>query len=173
MWIDIKGYEGIYQISENGQIRSLPRLNSAGRFLRGRLRKLEVDRDGYLKVGLTKNNIQRRFLVSRLVAHHFLPNPKNNPIVNHIDGIKSNNHVSNLEWASIRDNNLHAVAMNLRNGYQGSKNYNAKLNEADVIKIKTMLAKHMPIKEIAQKFRVSFATIGFIKQKRTWRHVTI
>ena len=71
----------------------------------------------YLKVTLSLNGKREQLTIHRLVATHFLPNPANNPIVNHIDGNKHNNHISNLEWVSAEGNAQHALENNLRSGY--------------------------------------------------------
>lgn len=93
LWKDIKDYEGLYKISNKGNIVSLPRKGAKGGLL-----KQTKDKDGYLCVGLNKNNSRKTFKVHRLVAMAFIPNPNNLPEVNHKDEIKSNNYVENLEW---------------------------------------------------------------------------
>ena len=127
MWKEIKGYEGYYEVSDDGQVRSLDRyvVETKGkyigkkRFLRGSIMKQSVStgRDGnsYYVVNLHKNRISNVVLVHMLVAQAFIPNPDNLPTINHIDGDKHNNNVSNLEWASFSENNTHALKTGLRN----------------------------------------------------------
>ena len=93
IWKDIKGYEGIYQINVNGDIKSSPRKGTKG----GLLKTFE-DKDGYLCVGLNKNDKRKTYKVHRLVAMTFIPNNLNLPEINHKDEDKTNNHVDNLEW---------------------------------------------------------------------------
>ena len=101
IWKDIKGYEGLYQVSNKGHVKSLNyRRTGKEGILKGRL-----DKDGYLRVGLCKNKKQKPFYIHRLVAKAFLPNPNNLPEVNHIDENKENNHVENLEWCDRKYNN--------------------------------------------------------------------
>lgn len=102
-WKDIKDYEGLYQISNTGKVKSLYR--DTEKILIG-----DVIRSGkgYLSVGLTKNKKVKSFLTHRLVAQAFIPNPENKPEVNHIDGNTLNNNVSNLEWCTHRENINHA-----------------------------------------------------------------
>ena len=126
MWKAIKGYEGYYEVSDDGQVRSLDRYvadtygKRAGqqRFLRGAIMKQTVttgrDGDSYYVVNLHKNRVSDVTLVHVLVAQAFIPNPDNLPTVNHIDGNKHNNHVSNLEWVSYSENNIHALDTGLR-----------------------------------------------------------
>ena len=101
IWKDIKGYEGLYQVSNKGRVKSLNyRRTGKEGILKGK-----PDKDGYLRVGLCKNKKQKPFYIHRLVAKAFLPNPNNLPEVNHIDENKENNHVENLEWCDRKYNN--------------------------------------------------------------------
>lgn len=115
IWKDIKGYEGLYQISSFGNVKSLDRyiINKNGdkQYFPGKYLTQGIS-DSYLKVTLSKNNKQRTFRVHILVARAFIPNPENKPEVNHIDGNKKNNKVNNLEWNTRSENELHAY----RNG---------------------------------------------------------
>ena len=92
---DIKGYEGLYAITENGQVWSYRR----SRFLKPFKRK-----GGYLAVGLCNNGKTNYYLIHRLVAEAFIPNPENKPQVNHKDENKANNCIENLEWATASEN---------------------------------------------------------------------
>jgi len=94
-WADIKGYEGLYQVSTLGRIKSLPR---RGTYSKAHILKVSGDGNGYLQVGLCKNSSYKGYKVHRLVAQAFIPNPDNLPEVNHKDENKSNCQVSNLEW---------------------------------------------------------------------------
>lgn len=98
IWKDILGYEGLYQVSSYGRVRSLDRYDERNRFLRGRILKLHTLRRGYLDVRLCSNGKVKSFLVHRLVAEIFIPNPDNLPQVNHRDENPSNDNVDNLEW---------------------------------------------------------------------------
>lgn len=88
---DIKGYEGLYSINEDGGVWSY----RTQKFLTPR-----PDKDGYLRVGLTKDRHQRTFFIHRLLAETFIPNPNNLPLVNHKNEIKTDNRLENLEWAT-------------------------------------------------------------------------
>lgn len=111
IWKDIKGYEGLYQVSNFGNVKSLDRyiINKNGdkQYFPGKYLTQGVS-DNYLKVTLSKSNKQRTFRVHILVARAFIPNPENKPEVNHIDGNKKNNKVNNLEWNTRSENELHA-----------------------------------------------------------------
>ena len=98
VWCPIKGYEGIYEVSDQGRVRSM-------KFGKERILKLGSDKDGYLQVGLWKNGENKMCKVHRLVAQTFTPNPQNLPEVNHKDENKTNNSVQNLEWCDRKYNN--------------------------------------------------------------------
>ena len=97
-WRPIEGYEGLYEVSNTGQVRSLDKYDSMNRFLRGRILRLFTDGLGYLRAQLYSNSKRKSFLVHRLVAQAFIPNPDNLPQVNHRDENPSNDNVDNLEW---------------------------------------------------------------------------
>lgn len=106
VWKDIEGYEGLYQVSNLGRIKSLCR---EGCFL-----GVFYNRKGYARCRLYKDGKGRNFRVHRLVAMTFIPNPDNKPEVNHIDGNKRNNCVTNLEWVTSSENHVHAYVTGLR-----------------------------------------------------------
>lgn len=95
---DIEGYEGLYQVSNLGRVKSLERLDSRGHKVNERILRLKKNRYGYLQVTLYINGKGKTIEIHRLVAIHFLPNPNNLPEVNHIDENKENNSLENLEW---------------------------------------------------------------------------
>ena len=102
IWKDIEGYEGLYKISNHGEVWN-------GR--KQRLHKKNKNNRGYCVVTLNKNNKQKQFLIHRLVAIHFIDNPFDKPCVNHIDENKTNNHHSNLEWCTHKENSNHGTAI--------------------------------------------------------------
>lgn len=110
IWKDIDGYDGRYQVSNLGNVRITSYRNTGMK----RLMKISLTNCGYCKVELYRDKKGKMQYVHRLVAMAFIPNPHNKPQVNHIDGNKTNNSVSNLEWASASDNQLHSIAHNLR-----------------------------------------------------------
>ena len=102
---DIIGYNGLYQISNTGKVKSLPKGNGNGN--RERLLKFDCTAD-YARITFSKDGITIRKNVHKLVAEYFLLNPQNKPQVNHKDLNKLNNHVSNLEWVTSSENAQHA-----------------------------------------------------------------
>ena len=100
IWKDKKDYEGLYQVSNFGRIKSL-NYNHTGK---EKILKQYYDSNGYKIICLCKNNIKTTYLVHRLVAEAFIPNPNNLPQINHKDEDKTNNHVNNLEWCDAKYN---------------------------------------------------------------------
>lgn len=106
IWKDIKGYEGFYQVSNLGRVRSVDRwvngnhINCDFQFVKGKLRKLRKNKNGYWIVILRKNSSHKGFLVHRLVAEAFIPNPNSLPYINHKDENPENSVVDNLEWCT-------------------------------------------------------------------------
>lgn len=121
-WKDIKGYER-YEVSKDGRVRNKET---------GYVMKKRLTFDGYVKVTLTVNGKSKDFRVHRLVAEAFIPNPENKPTVNHEDGNKENNHVSNLKWATRSEQNEHAY----KNGLKKPVYTNRKLTDEQVREIR-------------------------------------
>lgn len=118
-WRDIKGYEGKYQISNYGNVKSLERYDITNHKVNEIIKRTEKNQRGYIRV--TLENPHKKFMVHRLVANAFIDNPYNLPQVNHIDGNKENNNVSNLEWCTRSDNLKHAYKENLIERRAGKK----------------------------------------------------
>lgn len=125
-WRAVPGYEGLYEVSNCGRVRSLPRWFHYGdgrkSCLRpGRILKLTKKSNGYLYLNLSKHKDAKPTYVHRLVAMAFLPNPNNLPLINHKDESRSNNHVDNLEWCDNRYNMMYGtVGERLRNHEYGT-----------------------------------------------------
>ena len=119
---DVKGYEGYYEVSNLGRVRSTS-------YKGIKILKPSITKSGYLNVIFCINQKREHKLVHRLVAETFIPNPKNKPQVNHINGIKTDNRVENLEWCTASENGLHAY----KNGL--SKNVVWKYTGKPVAKI--------------------------------------
>lgn len=108
IWKDVVGFEGLYKVSNLGNVRSVARLGTNGVVLKKR-----YFATGYEKTTLYKNCKQTTFVTHRIVAEAFIPNPNNLPQINHIDGNKLNNRVDNLEWVTCSDNVKHAYRTGL------------------------------------------------------------
>jgi hypothetical protein len=108
IWKEIKGYEGLYQVSNYGRIKSLSHINYLGRLRQECILGSRLSDRGYHTAVLYNNGKPKSFRVHQLVAKAFIDNPFNKPHVNHLDGIKSNNFIDNLEWVTISENQKHA-----------------------------------------------------------------
>jgi len=118
-WKDIKGYEGLYQISDKGNIKSIDRsVVRENHFikLKGQLKQCSINNRGYYSTTLCKNSHYQHFVIHKLVAIAFIPNPDNKEYINHKDGNKLNNSVDNLEWVTMSENNQHAYDIGLKIG---------------------------------------------------------
>lgn len=104
IWKNVKGYEGYYQVSSWGRVRSLRRINCYGRIVNEKILTNTLNNKGYLRVKLSKNRKDKNISVHRLVAMAFIPNPDMLPQINHKDEIKINNKVENLEWCDNKYN---------------------------------------------------------------------
>lgn len=113
IWKDIKGFEGLYQISNQGRLRSLDRpvkqRSNSIQVKKGKLIIQSKNHKGYPLANMSKENKRYSRATHRLVAEAFIPNPENKPQINHIDGNKENNYVDNLEWLTAKENTKHAM----------------------------------------------------------------
>lgn len=119
IWKDIAGYEGLYQISNTGLVRSLARISVNGHKLKDKLMKTPCNKHGYKVINLRNDGVSTQYQVHRLVAEAFIPRVEGKPTVNHkAIGDTKNNHVDNLEWASAADQMRHAISNGSKRGGQ-------------------------------------------------------
>lgn len=180
IWKDIEGYVGHYQASNLGRIRSLDRTftqwNEAGKKfsvkpLKGKVMKGFSDKDGYLRINLTNEGKKTQHCVHRLVAQTFIPNPENKLEVNHKNGIKDDNAVLNLEWATRSENAIHALREGLYEPARGERK-NGKLKEYQVIEIHALYATGSYTQaQLAEKYSIGSGTVSRIINGKEWSHV--
>jgi hypothetical protein len=168
-WKDVNGCEGIFKISNYGNVKSLERITKNGinskRLVKERILKNNISKTGYYVVDLKVNNKRKTFKVHRLIALHFIEKVENKDYVNHIDGDKLNNAISNLEWCTIKENNNHAINLGLVKN-RGVNNSKSKLNSEDVIFIRN---SNLKLKELAIKFNMCESGISKIKLNKTYK----
>jgi hypothetical protein len=162
-WKDIKGYEGHYQVSNLGRVKSLKNNKEL-------IMSNVKSTFGYLRVKLSKNGKIKGFPVHRLVGLNFLDliNGKNE--INHIDGDKRNNFLTNLEWCNRSENIRHADKTGLRVMLKGKINPKAKLTDEQIILIRYE-RKGMHQKDIAKEFNMKQQTISKIINYKLWTHI--
>lgn len=162
IWKDVVGFEGLYQISNKGNVRSITRYK--------KILTPCIDKDGYRCVQLKHKGISKHCRINRLVATAFIPNPKEKAIVNHIDMNRANDCVTNLEWCSAKEN----VEWSLKHGkYKGS-------NHKKVIQLNMngeKLDRYESISEASRKTKIQISNISYClsgKRKTAggylWKH---
>ncbi len=170
LWKDVPGYEGCYKVSNKGKVKSLSRKFSRG----DKIMLNQKNKQGYEFVGLSNANGCKCVKVHRLVALCFINNRNYKPEVNHIDGNKSNNCVSNLEWSTVSENRQHAYDTGLNNpeSFSGEKNGRSKINKEDVLLIRKMKSEtKITYTELATMFNVCSNQISKIVRRVNWKHI--
>lgn len=174
IWKDIKDYEGSYQVSNIGNIRSLDRevFNNGNKSLcnvKGRVLKPTKDKGGYLYVSLVKNKVAVKSVkIHRLVAFHFCDGYREGLEVNHIDGIRDNNIFTNLEWVT-RSENIRDTYKRGRNT-NGEKNNASKLKNEDIGVIASLYDSGIKQSIIANAYGVSQVTISNIIRNKHYKN---
>lgn len=174
---DIENYEGLYQVSNYGRVKSLYRYNCLGTLVKGRTLKPGGDVDSYLHVVLCKNGVKKTYLVHRLVALMFLDKSVGNGLeVNHKNGDKRDNKVDNkvdnLEWVSSSYNSRHTFDVLGYKTVRGSKHGMAKLDDDKVREIKRLLKEGMYSQlKIGGMFGVGSRAISKINSGHRWVHM--
>lgn len=175
IWKDIPGYEGYYQVSNCGRVKSLDRVKCDGIRMKGRIKKTHYDDCGYELIQLRKDGSYKHLSIHRLVASAFIPNPDNLPQVNHKDEVRNHNTVDNLEWCTVEYNQNYGHRKKRASiNSTGVNNSRAKLTEKDVLEIrKTYIPgdKKYCKRALARKYNVSYETITAIVTNRLWKHL--
>lgn len=178
-WRAVVGWEGSYEVSSWGRVRSVNRVvmakNGYARALSGRIRVFHRSPGGYPAVGFRAAGVGRTMLVHRLVAFAFIPNPNDYLEVNHLDGDKYNARVENLEWCTRIQNNDHAWATGLSKLNPtppcGEVIHTSKLTADQIVSIRAERLAGASLKEIAKKYGVRNTNICAICLRQTWKHV--
>lgn len=164
IWKDIVGNENVYLISDLGRIKSL----NYNKTKQQKILKQTLVNNGYLSVclyGFHKKG--KTTFIHRIVAESFIKNKEKKLQVNHKNGIKTDNRLSNLEWVSASENGLHSYKNGLSNCAKG-ESYKSKLTEKQVLEIRQSNLKQ---KELSELYNISIITISDIKRRRSWKHI--
>lgn len=168
-WIDIKNYEGIYQISDLGRVRGLDRevFSGDGRtFVKGKIISQFPDGDGYKKVHLNKDGRRKGFKVHRLVLSHFKPG-FDHLHADHLNSIRHDNRLVNLEWVTQRENNKRAYSRRIEPILPTPK----KLSIEQIREIRRDFIPNVKKNQIHKKYGVTQKTVRDIATGKTWRHI--
>ncbi|MFD6509331.1 NUMOD4 motif-containing HNH endonuclease [Bacillus sp. NPDC060175] len=174
IWKDIQGFEGRYQVSNLGRVRSIDRIDAVGRKKKGQVLKAYKDLKKYTRVYIYLNEgYGQKRPVHQMVARAFVPNPEDKPEINHIDGNKDNNMASNLEWCTSSENTIHAFKNGLATTV-GEKHRATKITEEDALFIRNNYKprdKEYGATALAGKFGLSRATVENIAKGFTWKYL--
>ena len=162
-WRWIPGYEGMYMVSSIGNVRSHKR--KKWKIMIPTLTK------GYKTVPLQIGPKDfKRWYVHRLVCLAFIPNKNKKPSINHKDSNRLNNHISNLEWVTPKENTAHMIKNPAKNVFLGCRNPKSKLSEKQVLEIKSLINKKNGY-ELARMFNVTPRVIYQIRKNEIWKHL--
>lgn len=176
-WREIPQYEGFYEVSNKGRVRSLDRMvkvRAGGlRKHHGRVLKPGIGKPGYPICALVKHGKQISKNIHQLVMLAFVGPPPKGKEINHIDGDKTNNNLENLEYVTSRQNSRHAVRVGLFDPRTqvGEDSINAKLTREDVYRIRREFKKTKTGYQLADELGVHHGTIRSIYHKRSWKHI--
>lgn len=177
-WKAVVGYEGFYEVSDQGRVRSVDRFvkNNYGDGSqhrvkrRGIVMKVRENRYGYLYLVISKQGKPKTISVHRLVAMAFIGEITDGLEVNHIDGCKTNNRVENLEIVTHAENIHHAMRTGLRNN-KGERHNRAKLTETQVLEIRAKMDGGASGTVLAEEYGVYYTAIYKIARRELWKHI--
>jgi len=174
IWKAVPDYEGFYEVSNLGNVRSVSRFvmnHYTKEWREGRTLKPYLQQIGYHNVKLSKLGVKDKHNIHRLVASAFIPNYENKRTVNHKNGIKTDNRVENLEWHTYSENVKHAYTTGLRFAKPttfAESHHKTNLKNTDVIDIYNSTQS---TKELSIKYGISYGVIQRIRLKKTWKSV--
>lgn len=161
IWKPVKDYEGLYEVSNLGRVKSL-------KFPKHKIMKHTINGIGYTTVRLTKNNYSVNVASHRIIATAFIDNPLNKPNINHINAIRTDNRIENLEWATSKENFEHALMLGNVNPLC-EKNCNTKITNEIALDIYNSQESK---KYLCKKYNVSIDVVNNIKAGRSWSTIT-
>ena len=151
IWKDIEGFEGLYQVSNMGRVKR-----------KDKLKKGILQTTGYIAFNLSKDGMYKLYSGHRLVAKSFIPNPDSLPCVNHINGIKTDNRVDNLEWCTYKQNSIHSRDV------LGNNSRRLTLKQAEILRKEVKENKYHSLKEIEDTYHISRSAIYDILRNKSY-----
>lgn len=178
IWKEIKGYEGYYEVSSFGNIRSMNRVvnHAKGGVMRIKQKNIKLNNhsSGYKIVSLSKDGIVKTNLVHRLVALTFITNTDSKPEINHKDLDKKNNSISNLEWVTSKENKDHfainSQILQIEKFCKGEKHPKSKITEKQAFDIKYN-SGHLKLRELREIYGLSLMALSHIRNGTNWAHI--
>jgi hypothetical protein len=175
IWKSVKGYEGFYEVSNLGRVRTIARIaiglsklkNPRKTPVKAKIKKSRINQSGYVTVALVRNNVSAVTYLHRIIATAFISNPKGYKIINHKNGIKSDNRIENLEWCTSGYNNQHAINTRLR------KPARAQIDEKMAYKIREMRSQKLTYEKIGELVGISKASIGAFLRGTNYKYLKI
>jgi hypothetical protein len=172
IWKPVVGYEGLYEVSSLGRVKSLQKTifrEKHGNWVQPeRILKNSSQQNGYVAITIYKNGKAKRINIHRLVCVSFVQNPNNKPCVNHKNGVKSDNRLENLEWVTFSENTFHAFNKGFLKPLKGESNGSSKLLEKQVYEIREKLSKKHSVKSLMEEYSISRSHIQRIRNKKCW-----
>jgi hypothetical protein len=167
IWKDIPGFNGMYKASNLGKIKSVNYNHTKSE----KVLKINLYKNGYGRICLCKNNTSKTYLVHRLIAITFIPNPENKPQINHKDINKQNNNILNLEWNTYSENNKHSFSSGANKNI-GEKHINSKLTKEKVREIRLKYnGRKYGSTRLSKEYNVHQSTIWSIIKNETWNNI--
>lgn len=174
-WVAVKEYEGLYQVSNLGRVRSIDRVvrsrPSVFQTIKGRIIKPHLNAFGYEKFTGSRDGKTKNLYVHRLVATAFIDKPDGKNCINHIDNNPSNNRATNLEWCTHKENSQHMIKSNRTNPPVGARSASAKLTREQVLAIRSKSANGVKQAILAKEYGIHVVYVGSIVRRKNWKHI--